>query len=49
MLYQGTFLACMFCFPILAPQKNMHVLPRAYVCIINEKAKGKFPGEHHVV
>ena len=23
--------------------------PRAYVCIVNEKTKGKFPGEHHVV
>ena len=27
----------------------MHVHPRAYVCIINEKTKGKFRGEHHVV
>ena len=26
----------------------MHVHPHAYVCIINEKTKGKFPGEHHV-
>ena len=26
----------------------MHVHPHAYVCIINEKRKGKFPGEHHV-
>ena len=23
----------------------MHVHPRAYVCIINAKTKGKFPGE----
>ena len=27
----------------------MHVLPCAHVCIFNEKTKGKFPGEHHVV
>ena len=27
----------------------MHVHSRAYVCIINEKTKGKFPGELHVV
>ena len=26
----------------------MHVRPRAYECIINEKTKGKFPGEQHV-
>ena len=26
----------------------MHVHPHAHVCIINEKRKGKFPGEHHV-
>ena len=26
----------------------MHVHPRAYECIINEKTKGKFPGEQHV-
>ena len=26
----------------------MHLHPRAYVCIINEKTKGKFPGEQHV-
>ena len=27
----------------------MHVHPRAYVCMIYKKAKGKFPREHHVV
>ena len=27
----------------------MHVHSRAYVCIISEKTKGKFPGELHVV
>ena len=27
----------------------MHVHSRAYACIINEKTKGKFPGEYHVV
>ena len=27
----------------------IHAHPCAYVCIINEKTKGKFPGEHHVV
>ena len=50
----------MFCFPItdhvMVPQKTVsfkccliHVYPRAYVCISNEKTKGKFPGEHRVV
>ena len=27
----------------------MHMHPRAYVCMINETTKGKFPGEYHVV
>ena len=27
----------------------MRVHPCAHVCIFNEKTKGKFPGEHHVV
>ena len=27
----------------------MHVHPRAYVCIINEKTKGQFRGERHMV
>ena len=27
----------------------MHVHSRAYACIINEKTKGKFPGEYHEV
>ena len=27
----------------------IHVHPRAYVCIINEKTKSKFPGKHEVV
>ena len=54
------FLACMFCFSItdhvMVPQRTVsfkcrliHLYPRACVCIINEKTKGKFPGEHHVV
>ena len=41
---------------VMVPQRTvsfkcrlMHVHPRAYVCIINEKTKGKFPGEYHVV
>ena len=53
-------LACMFCFPIsgrvMVPQRTvsfycrlMYVHPRAYVCLINEKTKGKFLGEHLVV
>ena len=40
---------------VLVPQRTVsfkcrliHVHPRAHVCIINEKTKGKFPGEHHV-
>ena len=28
--------------------RHMHVHPRAYECIINEKTKDKFPGEQHV-
>ena len=50
----------MFCFPIsdnvLVPQRTvsfkcrlMHMHPHAFVCTINEKTKGKFPGEHRVV
>ena len=27
----------------------MHVYSSAYACIINEKTKGKIPGEYHVV
>ena len=34
-----------FCFKF----RLMHVHPCACVCIINEKTKGKFPGEHYVV
>ena len=53
------FLACAFCFPIsdhvMVLQRTvfffkfrlMHVHPRVYVCIIHEKTKGKFSGEHH--
>ena len=55
-----TFLACMFCFPIsdnvMVPHRTvplkchpMHLHPRIYLCIIYEKTKAKFPGEHHVV
>ena len=40
------FFVCLFVF--LFKFRLMHVHPRAYVCIINEKTKGKFPGEHHV-
>ena len=52
---------CKFCFPIsdrvMVPQRTgfffkfrlVYVHPRAYVCTINEKTKGKFRGEHRVV
>ena len=53
-------LLSLFCFPIsdnvMVPQRTvsfkcrlMHVHPHAFVCIINEKTKGKVPGEHQVV
>ena len=50
---QITFLACKFCFPIsvyeMVPQRTVSfkcrpIHPRAHVCIIYEKTKGKFPG-----
>ena len=40
---------------VMVPQRTvsfkcrlMHMYSRAYACIINEKTKGKFPGEYHV-
>ena len=40
---------------VMVPQRTvsfkcrlMHMHPRAYVCIINEKTKDKFPRENHV-
>ena len=57
-LGEQNFLACMFCFHILdhviLPERTVSfkcrpLHPRAYVYIIYEKTKGKFPGEHHVV
>ena len=41
----GALENCFFFFKF----RLMHVHPRAYVCIIHEKTKGKFPEEHHVV
>ena len=41
---------------VMVPQRTvsfkcrpMHVHPRAYACIINEKTKGKFPGEQNIL
>ena len=58
LIYQQTFSACMFCFPI---SDHVMVLQRtvsfkyhlihvaALVCLIYEWTKAKFPGEHHMV